>query len=163
MMDKADPRAATPLAIVAAEAPVRTRPSNYPPVFAARMEGRVKQPLGDLFGLRNFGVNRTTLNPGAVSALQHRHSRQDEFVYVLEGELWLVAGETETRLEAGMCAGFAAGGISHHLENRSWEPAVYLEIGDRSPGDVGSYPDDDLVANHTPEGWRFTHKDGTPY
>lgn len=161
-MDEDDPPAA-PLAIIAAEAPRRTKPSNYPPEFAARVAGRVKQPLGDLFGLRNFGVNRTTIEPGAVSALQHRHSRQDEFVYILEGELWLVSGDNEQRLVAGMCAGFPAGGISHHLENRSWSAAVMLEIGDRSEGDVGSYPDDDLAAQFTPAGWRFTHKDGTPY
>ena len=161
-MDKDDPQG-TPLAIIAAEAPPRSKPSNYPPEFAKRVAGRIKQPLGDLFGLRNFGVNRTTIEPGAVSALQHRHSRQDEFVYVLEGELWLVAGENEQKLVAGMCAGFPAEGISHHLENRSWVPAVVLEIGDRTAGDLVSYPDDDLVANHSPSGWQFTHKDGSAY
>ena len=121
-----------PLAIVAAEAPARSKPSNYPLEFARRMEGRTKQPLGDLFGLTNFGVNLTTMVPGAISALQHVHSRQDEFVYIVSGEAVLVAGDEEVLLRAGMCAGFAAGGISHHLENRGTEPVVYLEIGDRT-------------------------------
>mgnify|MGYP001427368704 CR=1 FL=1 len=152
-----------PVALRAADAPPRMKPSNYPPPFAARMEGRVKRPLGDLFGLANFGVNLTRLEPGAVSALQHRHSRQDEFVYVLEGELVLVTGATETRLTPGMCAGFPAGDSPHHLENRSAAPALYLEIGDRTEGDEVSYPADDLVAMRRDGGWVFTRKDGTPY
>lgn len=152
-----------PLALEAITAPPRVKPSNYPPVFAARMEGRLKRPLGDLFGLANFGVNMTTLAPGAVSALQHRHSRQDEFVYVVEGEAVLVAGDAETRLTAGMCAGFKAGGISHHLENRSAAPVHYLEIGDRTPGDEATYPADDLAATLVEGRWAFTRKDGTPY
>lgn len=150
-------------AIVAADAEPRTKPSNYPPRFAARMAGRTKRPLGDMFGLRNFGVNLTTLKPGAVSALQHRHSRQDEFVYVLEGEATLVAGKDEVVLQPGMCAGFKAGGTSHHLENRSGRAVVYLEIGDRTEGDEVSYPADDLQAVREDGAWRFRHKDGTPY
>jgi len=153
----------TLLAIMAAEAPVRIKKSNYPEPFATRMEGRQKRPLGDLFGLTNFGVNLTTLAPGAVSALQHRHHVQDEFVYVVSGEIWLIAGQAEQLLLPGMCAGFKAGGESHHLENRSSEPATYLEIGDRSPGDTADYPHDDLVAVAGPAGWHFTHKDGSVY
>lgn len=153
----------SPLAVVAADAAPRTKPSNYPPVFAARMNGRIKRPLGDLFGLKNFGVNLTTLLPGAVSALQHRHSRQDEFVYIVEGEATLVAGQGEVMLTPGMCAGFPAGGVSHNLENRSGAPVVYLEIGDRTEGDEATYPNDDLVALREGGGWRFVHKDGTPY
>lgn len=152
-----------PIAIKAADAPARTKPSNYPEPFASRMKGRTKRPLGDLFGLSNFGVNLTTLAPGAVSALQHRHSRQDEFVFILEGEAVLVTGETETLLRPGMCAGFKAGGVSHHLENRSGAPVTYLEIGDRTPGDEVSYPADDLVGTLGPNGWIFHRKDGTPY
>ena len=91
------------LAILAADAAPRTRPSNYPPEFAIRMAGRIKRPLGDMFGLKNFGVNLTTLESGAVSALQHRHSRQDEFVYIVEGEATLVTGDEEVTLTAGMC------------------------------------------------------------
>lgn len=152
------------VAIVAADAPARRKPSNYPPLFAARMAGRSKQPLGELFGLHNFGVNRTTLPPGCVSALLHRHSRQDEMVYILEGEAVLVKEDGETVLRAGMCAGFAAGGPAHRLENRSDRDVVLLEIGDRAAGDDVSYPADDLQALLAPDGsWRFAHKDGTPY
>ena len=152
-----------PLAILASAAAPRSRPSNYPEPFASRMAGRTKRPLGDVFGLTRFGVNLTTLEPGARSALQHSHSLQDEFVYVLEGELVLVTGEIETVLGPGLCAGFPAAGISHHIENRGEHPATYLEIGDRTAGDAVSYPHDDLVAVRDGAGWRFTHKDGAPY
>src|SRR5882672_12546397 len=94
-------------AIVAAEAPARTKPSAYPPVFAARVAGRVQHPLGDLFGLRNFGVNLTRLPPGVESALFHRHTKQDELVYILEGRPTLVTDAGETELGPGMVAGFA--------------------------------------------------------
>ncbi len=151
-------------AIPALEVPPRARPSSYPPVFAARVAGRVKRPLGDLFGLRNVGVNLTCLKPGAASALHHRHSRQDELIYVLEGEPTLFTDAGETRLSPGMVAGFPAGGTAHHLENRTDRDCLILEIGDRTEGDVGSYPDDDLQAVLGPDGrWRFTRKDGTPY
>jgi uncharacterized cupin superfamily protein len=152
------------VAIVAAEAPPRTKPSNYPEPFAARMKGRVKQPLGDLFGLKNFGVNLTRLAPGAVSALRHAHSKQDEFVYVLEGHPTLHTNEGKTRLSPGMCAGFRAGaGDAHCLVNETAEEVAYLEVGDRTPGDQGTYPDDDLEAVVVDGKWQFTHKDGTPY
>jgi len=153
-----------PLAVIAADAPPRTRPSNYPEPFSSRMAGRQKRPLGDLFGLTNFGVNLTRLAPGGESALLHRHSRQDEFVYILEGNPTLVTDEGEMELGPGMCAGFAAGGRAHQLVNRSPADVVYLEIGDRTPGDEGSYPSDDLKAKLRPDGqWLFTRKDGTPY
>jgi uncharacterized cupin superfamily protein len=153
-----------PVAVDAASAPPRTRPTNYPEPFASRMSGRLKQPLGDLFGVRSFGVNRTTLRPGGISALHHRHSRQDEFVYVLQGEPTLVTDEGELPLRPGMCAGFAANGTAHHLENRTASDVVVLEIGDRAAGDEGSYPVDDIRAALGADGkWRFTHKDGTPY
>ena len=95
-------------AIVAAEPPPRTEPSNYPEPFASRMAARVKRPPGDLFGLKS-GVNLIRLPPGAVSALHHRHSRQDEFIYVLEGEPTLFTDAGEAQLRPGMMAGFAAG------------------------------------------------------
>lgn len=152
------------IAIEAATAPVRAKPSNYPEPFASRMAGREKRPLGDLFGLRTFGVNLTRLAPGAVSALHHRHSRQDEFVYVMEGCPTLVTDDGEVTLRPGMCAGFPAGGPAHHLENRSNADAVILEVGDRSGGDTVSYPRDDLRAERGPDGrWRFTSKDGSAY
>jgi len=152
----------TPLAVVAEDAAGRSS-TKYPPQFDKRVAGRFKRPLGDLFGLRSFGVNLTTLQPGSQSALKHRHLVQDEFVYVISGELVLVAESGEAMLTAGMCAGFAAGEAAHHLVNRSSAPATYLEIGDRQPGDSAEYPDDDLVALPSAEGWRFSHKDGTPY
>jgi uncharacterized cupin superfamily protein len=155
----------SPTAILASEAPPRTKPSNYPEPFASRMAGRVKRPLGDLFGLTNFGVNLTRLAPGAVSALQHAHSRQDEFVYILEGQPTLVTEAGETLLCPGMCAGFKAGtGQGHHLINRTATDIVFLEVGDRSAGDTGSYPADDIQAVLGADGkWQFTHKDGTRY
>lgn len=152
------------VAIVAADAPARAKPTNYPQPFAARVNGREKRPLGDLFGLTNFGVNQTRLQPGAISALRHAHSKQDEFVYVLSGELVLVTDEGRTVLAAGMCAGFKAGtGNAHALVNESTQEAVYLEVGDRTPGDEAVYPDDDLAARLHEGRWVFLHKDGTPY
>jgi uncharacterized cupin superfamily protein len=128
------------------------------------MAGREKRPLGELFGLTNFGVNLTRLAPGAVSALRHRHSRQDEFVYVLEGEPTLVTDAGEMPLGPGMCAGFPAGGPAHMLANRSGRDVVYLEVGDRTPADRVEYPDDDIAAALAPDGrWYFVRKDGTPY
>jgi len=154
-----------PVAVTAAQAPLRSRPTTYPEPFASRMTGREKRPLGELFGLSNFGVNLTRLAPGAISALRHAHSRQDEFVYILEGRPLLVTDAGETPLAPGMCAGFRAGtGDGHHLQNRTDRDVVYLEIGDRSAGDTGSYPDDDIQAALGPDGkWKFTRKDGTPY
>jgi uncharacterized cupin superfamily protein len=152
-----------PAAIVAAEAPPRTKPTLYPPVFAARVAGRVKRPLGDLFGLRNFGVNLTVLPPGVESALLHRHSAQDEFIYVLEGRPTLVTDAGETELGPGMCAGFPAGGAAHQLINRTSAEVLYLEAGDRLPGDEVAYPNDDLKATFVDGAWRMTHEDGTPY
>lgn len=153
-----------PLAIAAESAPPRAVSSNYPEPFRSRMAGRLKRPLGDVFGLSNFGVNLTRLAPGASSSLMHRHTKQDEFVYILQGEPVLATDEGEAQLKPGMCAGFAAGGRAHHLINRSDRDVVYLEIGDRTKGDSGSYPNDDLLAVLGPDGkWQFTHKDGTPY
>lgn len=153
-----------PVAIVAAEAPTRTKRSNYPEPFASRMAAREKHPLGDMFGLSNFGVNLTRLPPGALSALRHAHSKQDEFIYVVSGRPVLRTDRGETQLAPGMCAGFKAGtGDAHHLINRSSGDVVYLEVGDRTSGDTGSYPDDDLKAARVDGKWRFTHKDGRPY
>ncbi len=159
------PGAAIAAAIVAADAPLRTKPSNYPEPFFSRMAGRQKRPLGDLFGLANFGVNLTRLPPGAISALRHAHSRQDEFIYILEGTPTLITDAGETLLSPGMCSGFKSGtGDAHHLVNRTGQDVVYLEVGDRSAGDAGTYPDDDLCAVFGADGkWQFTHKDGTPY
>jgi uncharacterized cupin superfamily protein/uncharacterized protein YjiS (DUF1127 family) len=152
------------LAVEAGAVPPRRTASNYPEVFARRMAGRIKRPLGERFGLRNFGVNLTTLAPGGVTALHHRHSAQDEFVFVLEGEPDLVTDHGRERLGPGFCAGFPAGGTAHHLVNTTDEYVLLLEVGDRAAGDTVCYPSDDLVAVLRPDGgWRFTRKDGTPY
>ncbi len=153
-----------PVAVVAAEVAPQTRPSNYPEPFFSMMTGREKRRLGDVFGLANFGVNLTRLTPGGISALRHAHSKQDEFIYILGGRPTLITDAGETALEPGMCAGFKAGtGDGHQLVNRTDADVVYLEVGDRTPGDEGSYPDDDLKAAFADGAWRFTHKDGTPY
>lgn len=153
-----------PVAIIASEAPARTKRSAYPEPFALRMEGRHKQLLGDVFGLSNFGVNLTRLSPGAVSSLRHCHTKQDEFVFILEGAPTLHTDEGFTTLAPGMCAGFKAGtGNGHRLINNTGTDVVYLEIGDRTSGDEGTYPDDDLRAQLTDGVWSFTHKNGTPY
>ena len=154
----------TPVAIVAAEAAPRTKPSIYPEPFASRMAGREKRQLGDVFGLANFGVNLTRLAPDAISALRHAHSKQDEFIYILEGSPVLITDAGETQLSPGMCAGFRAGtGNGHQLVNRTTEEVVYLEVGDRTAGDSATYPDDDLRAEMVGGVWQFSHKDGTPY
>ena len=154
----------TPVAVIAAEVPPRSKPSIYPEPFASRMAGREKRVLGDVFSLSNFGVNLTRLAPGALSALRHAHSLQDEFVYILQGNPMLITDAGETQLHPGMCAGFKAGtGDGHQLVNRSGEEVVYLEVGDRTPGDSASYPDEDLMAEQIAGKWQFKHKDGTPY
>lgn len=127
--------------------------------------GRDKRPLGDLFGLTNFGVNLTTLAPGGQSALRHAHGKQDEFVYILEGEATLITDAGETTLKPGMCAGFKAGtGDAHHMINRTKKDVVFLEVGDRSAGDTVSYPDNNVVGVFGSDGkFKFSKKDGTPY
>jgi uncharacterized cupin superfamily protein len=153
-----------PIAVKADAVPPRTKPSNYPEPFFSRMLKREKRQLGDVFGLRNFGVNLTRLLPGGESALLHRHSKQDEFIYILEGAPTLVTETAEVVLSPGLCAGFPAAGEAHHLINRTSRDVLYLEVGDRTPGDEGSYPADDIQAVLGPDGkWAFTHKDGRPY
>lgn len=155
------PDAAPPVAIHAAEAPRRARATGYPADLAARVAGREKHPLGDLFGLTVFGVNLTRLAPGAWSALHHRHGKQDEFIYVVAGTPTLVTDAGDTQLAPGMCAGFVAGGSPHHVENRTASDVLILEVGDRGAGDSVFYPDDDLAAVMGPDGkWRYTRKDG---
>ncbi len=153
-----------PTALVAAALPARTT-SIYPEPFASRIVGREKRSLGDPFGLTSFGVNLTRLAPGAMSALRHAHSHEDELVYVLEGHPTLVTDAGDTALAPGMCAGFKAGsGDAHHLLNRTDRDVVYLEVGNRAAADGAEYPDDDLRALPAAEGKRrFVHKDGTPY
>ena len=151
-------------AIVAAEVEPPARRSLYPAPFAERMAGRTKRRLGDHFGLTNFGVNLTTLAPGASSALRHAHSRQDEFIYVVSGHPTLHSDAGMERLAPGMCAGFRAGtGDAHRLLNETDADVTYLEVGDRSAGDEAVYPDDDLRAVAAGGTWRFLRKDGSSY
>jgi uncharacterized cupin superfamily protein len=155
-----------PVTLVAGDVPERARKSIYPEQFTSRVGGRIKRPLGDAFGLTNYGINLTTLKPGAMSALRHAHTKQDEFIYIIEGHPTLVTDEGETELKPGMCAGFKCGtGNGHHLINRGKTDVLYLEIGDRTAGDAASYPDDDLQVLKSPDGVSrtFAHKDGTPY
>ncbi|HKO87885.1 MAG TPA: cupin domain-containing protein, partial [Burkholderiales bacterium] len=156
-------KSAFPNSVVADEVPARTRRSLYPEPFASQMSGRQKHPLGDLFGLTNFGVNLTRIAPQGMSSLRHAHTKQDEFIYVLRGHPTLHTDEGRTRLSPGMCAGFKAGsGNAHHLINETEEEVVYLEVGDRTSGDQADYPDDDLKAVMSGGNWRFLHKDGSP-
>lgn len=136
--------------------------SGYPPPFDAPCAERVRQRLGDAGGLRDFGVNLMHLPPGNWSSQRHWHTAEDEFVYVLQGELTLIEDDGETILRAGDCAAFAKNsGNGHHMINRSGDIAVYLEIGTRSPADVIHCSDIDMMSPSS-DG-RFLHKDGTPY
>jgi uncharacterized cupin superfamily protein len=142
-----------------------SRGSLYPEPFKSRMGDRVKRRLGNACGLTQFGVNLVTLGPGGQSALRHWHSHEDEFVYVLDGELVLVTDAGEQILTAGMCAGYPAGKRdAHHFINRSGRVARYLEIGTRADADAAHYPDDDLAWAKGPGGEEIpVHKDGRPY
>ncbi|MGH6717948.1 MAG: cupin domain-containing protein [Alphaproteobacteria bacterium] len=138
--------------------------TEYPAPYRALVAGRFRRRLGDAVGLRTFGVNLTRLAPGAASAQRHWHERQDEFVFVVEGELVLITDAGDQVLKAGMCAGFPAGmADGHHLVNRSGRDALYLEIGDRMPGDAYHYPDIDLAGSDGDPAAIFRHKDGTPW
>ena len=141
-----------------------TRRSGYPEPYRSRMGDRAKRRLGDACGLTRFGVNLVTLAPGGQSALRHWHTLEDEFVYVLEGELVLVTNDGEQVLTAGDCAGYPAGKRdAHHFINRSRAPARYLEIGNRAEGDTAFYPDDDLMFIEEADGVVYAHKDGRRY
>jgi uncharacterized cupin superfamily protein len=136
----------------------------YPDEFKSVVDGRSKQALGNALGLKNFGVNLTRLAPGAASAHRHWHTLQDEFVYIVEGEATLITDEGEQILGPGMAAGFPAGAENgHHLVNRSAADVVFLEIGDRTPGDGAGYPDVDLELRTVDGAYKFFRKDGTPY
>jgi len=140
------------------------RGSGYPEPFRSRMGDRAKRRLGDACGLTRFGVNLVTLPPGGQSALRHWHTAEDEFVYVLEGEVTLVTDGGEQLLRAGDCAGYPAGKAdAHHFINRSDASARYLEIGNRDPEDRAHYPDDDLAMAGKGQDVRYVHKDGTAY
>lgn len=136
--------------------------TGYPPPFDRPCAGRVRRRLGDQGGLSDFGVNLMSLPPGGWSSQRHWHSHEDEFVYLLEGELVLVEDDGETALRAGDCAAFPKGtGNGHHLINRSSAMAVYLEVGSRNPQDLTTCSDIDMMSSNA-DG-RFVHRDGRPY
>lgn len=140
------------------------RGTTYPEPFRARVAPRSKKKLGDALGLTQFGVNLVTLEPGGQSALRHWHTREDEFIYLLAGEVVLVTDAGEQILRAGQCAGYAAGARdAHHFINRSREPAQYLEIGSRFDDDIAHYPDDDLMWAVRDGRQVPARKDGRPY
>ena len=140
----------------------RRKGSGYPPPFDVPCATRTRLRLSDAGGLRDFGVNLMTLPPGGWSSQRHWHSHEDEFVYVLDGEVVLIEDGGETLLRAGDCAAFAKGtGNGHHLINRSSATAMYLEVGSRNPQDLTMCSDIDLMSSNA-DG-RFVHKDGTPY
>ncbi len=144
-----------------ARIPVRTG-SGYPPAYDAPCAARTRTRLGDAGGLQDFGINLMTLPPGGWSSQRHWHSHEDEFVYVLQGELTLVEDDGETLLRAGDCAAFPkSSGNGHHMINRSDAVAVYLEVGSRHPDDLTTCSDIDMMSSNA-DG-RFVRKDGTPY
>jgi uncharacterized cupin superfamily protein len=139
--------------------------SGYPEPYRSRVLPREKRRLGDALGLTRIGINHTTLPPGKESAMRHWHTLEDEFVYVLAGEVVLRTGAGEQLLSEGMCAGFPAGADDgHQLINRSARPVVYLEISNRDAADSAHYsdPDVDLRWNAPEARGKFTRRDGTP-
>jgi len=138
--------------------------TNYPAPFDRAVLGRERKRLGNAAGLDQFGVNLTTLKPGAASALRHWHQKEDELVYMLEGEVLLIEDDGETVLRPGDAAGFKADNSNgHHLVNRTDRDAWYLEIGTRSKHDRVEYPDVDMLVIRDDKGARYTHKNGEPY
>jgi uncharacterized cupin superfamily protein len=139
--------------------------TGYPEPFRAANEQRWNRRLGDYAKLANFGVNITRITPGGQSSARHAHSRQDEFIWVLEGDVELETNAGVETLRAGMCAGFPAGtGNAHRFVNRSKKDVLLLVVGDRTAGDEVIYPDIDLHGRVEPDGkFSFRHKDGTPY
>jgi len=139
--------------------------TSYPEKFKAINSHRWNRRLGDHAGLKNFGVNLTRLEPGAQSSARHAHAKQDEFIWVVEGEVVLETNEGSQTLRPGMCAGFAAGcGNAHRFVNRTDKDAFILVVGDRTPFDEVTYPD---IDNHGKAGadgkYVYTRKNGTPH
>lgn len=152
-----------PAAIRATDLSARTG-TIYPQPYAAALAGRAKRALGDAFGLTQFGVNFTVLAPGTASAERHWHESEDEFIYVLDGQVILIDDAGEHPLEPGMCAGFKAGvPNAHKLVNRSGSPVTLLEVGTRRDGDRAHYPEADMLAVKIDGKFRIMRKDGTPY
>ena len=153
-----------PSFIKATDAPTRSG-SRYPAPHHEPCMPRSKFILGDVFGLDQFGVNLVTLPPGAWSSQRHWHQNEDEFIYVISGELVLTDDDGEHLLKPGICAGFKANnGNGHHLKNLSDQPAQYLEVGTRSENEVAWYSDIDMMVKDYPDGTsRYTRKDGSDF
>ncbi len=140
------------------------RGSLYPHPYTKELQGRLKKSLTDRLGLSQFGVNVVTLEPGAWSSQRHWHAKEDEFIYVLEGNITLVTNEGEQVLYPGVSAGFPAGvQDAHHLVNKTCEPVKYLEVGTRTSDDKVEYSDVDMKAHKVDGQWIFTRKNGEPY
>jgi uncharacterized cupin superfamily protein len=142
--------------------------SGYPEPYRSRVLPREKRALGDALGLKTIGINQTILPPGKESSMRHWHTHEEEFIYVLSGEVVLVTDAGEQLLKAGMCAGFPIAadvrqGDGHQLVNRSDQPAVYLEVSNRDPRDRAYYPDVDLLFHGVDAPGRFTRKDGSSF
>ena len=151
-----------PRKVTATSVEARVGTTAYPPEYCGICDGRIKRQLGDAFGLDQYGVNLTVLEPGAASAQRHWHSKEDEFVYILSGSITLVDDDGEVVLETGDCAGFPAGRENGHmLINKSEATASYLEIGSRLDVDTVNYPTIDLHGEKTGGKYIFTRKDGS--
>jgi uncharacterized cupin superfamily protein len=138
--------------------------SGYPEPYRSRVLPREKRQLGNALGLKSIGINQTTLPPGKESSMRHWHTHEEEFIYVLAGEVVLITDGGEQILTAGMCAGFPLGtGDAHQLVNRSAQTAVYLEVSNRHPEDGAFYPDVDLQYNGKDAPVMFTRKDGSKF
>ncbi len=137
--------------------------ASYPNEFAQVISGREKQRIGDAVGLTQFGVNITRIKAGSASALRHWHEHEDEFVYMLDGELILQENDGETVLRSGDAAGFKAGsGVAHCLMNRTDRDALYLEVGTRAKSERVHYPDVDFMMERDGTGRRYFRKSGEP-
>jgi len=162
--EKSNPEKSNQVALRALDIPPSPKQTGYPQPFLALVAGREKRRLGDHFGLTNYGINLCRIKPGSVSSMRHCHSAQDEFIYILEGSPTLVTNAGATALSPGICAGFKAGsGDAHQLRNDSSSEVWYLEIGDRSEGDLVVYPDVDLALHEKNGSSVYTHKNGDPY
>ena len=138
--------------------------SGYPKPYRAMVLPRFKRAIGDASGLRTVGINHTTLMPGKYSSMRHWHTKEDELIYVLEGEVVLITDQGERRMRAGQCVGFPARlRNGHHFVNRTKRPAVYLEISNRDHADSAYYPDVDMRWNAPGARGRYTRKDGSRF
>ncbi len=136
----------------------------YPDQYKPLVPGRAKKVIGDSLGLKNYGVNIVKLEPGGCSSVRHWHTRQDEFIYVIEGEITVVNDDGEFIMSAGMVAGFPGGAENgHHMFNRAEKDAIFMEVGDRLPGDSVDFSDVDLLSRQLKAGWQFTNRKGKPF